>query len=572
MPKSYWVRAVDTACYARNLVVKDKNTKSAFKNFFGRKPRSDHLKVFGCVAYSKNRDASKKSKFDPKATKCLFNGYSDNTTAYLLQNIRTRQIFTSRNVKFNENNLPGFHNETEDKEDSFLYLDLDEVREEIQDTSTSSELNSEVELTETESVQESENNTETELDQEIKEEKPSPSVEPKSKINVQFNPNVAVKNIERKPSKIPVPVKNSQQKKVKPPSRLQMIGKLGQIAIPSGDQKTFQLWSEYDEMKRLRKEAAQDRELKRSDRSRAPPERFGKSYSHAVQSTLTKNFIEPENFENAINSEQKDKWLEAMKTEIESLNETQTWDLVPREKGQNIIPGRWVYKIKHDSNGNIDKFKARYVAKGFKQIEGIEYSDTFAPTSKPETFKILLALSAIENFFLKQMDVKAAYLHPKIDKEVYLEQPKGFEKLDSNGNKLVCKLKKSIYGLKQAAKNWYQELSNFLIQQGFERSKHDYCLFLKNKENGKLYVLTWVDDLVIAGKSQNEIDKLKNSLESKFKMDDRGDLEWFLGMRILKTEKGITLNQEKYTQNILEQFSMQDCKPSKTPAEKKPKT
>ena len=340
-----------------------------------------------------------------------------------MQNIKTRQIFTSRNVRFNENNIPGFHSETEDTEDSFLYLDLDEVREELQDTSNSSELSSEVELAETETVQEGENNTETEVDQEIKEEKPSPIVKQKSKNNVKFNPNVAVKNIVRKPSKIPVPVKKSQQKKVKPPTRLQMIGKLGQIAIPSGDQKTFQLWSEYDEMKRFRKEAAQERELKRSDRSRAPPERFVKSYSQAVQSTLTKNFIEPENFENAINSEQKDKWLEAMKAEIESLNETQTWNLVPK-RGQNIIPGRWVYKIKHDSNGNIDKFKTRYVAKGFKQIEVIEYSDTFAPTSKPETFKILLALPAIENFFLKQMDIKAAYLHPKIDKEVYLEQPK----------------------------------------------------------------------------------------------------------------------------------------------------
>ena len=139
-----------------------------------------------------------------------------------------------------------------------------------------------------------------------------------------------MKNIKRKPSKIPVPVKTSQQKKVKPPSRLQMIGKLGQIAIPSGDQKTFQDWSECDEMKRLRKEAAQDRELKQTDRSRAPPERFGKSYSHAVQSTIRKNFVEPENFENAINSEQKDKWLEAMKTETESLYEKQTWDLVPK--------------------------------------------------------------------------------------------------------------------------------------------------------------------------------------------------------------------------------------------------
>ena len=149
-----------------------------------------------------------------------------------------------------------------------------------------------------------------------------------------------MKKIERKPSKIPVPVKNSQQKKAKPPSRLQIIGKVGQIGIPSGDQKTFQLWSEYDEMKRLKKEAAQDRELKRSDRSTAPPERFGKSYSHAVQSTIILNFIEPQNLENAINSEQKDKWLEAMKAEIErSLNEAETWDLIPKDKGQSFILG-----------------------------------------------------------------------------------------------------------------------------------------------------------------------------------------------------------------------------------------
>ena len=168
LPKSYCVQAVDTACYARNLVVKDKNTKSAFEKLFGGKPRSKHLKIFGCVAYSKNRNASKKSKFDPNATNCLFIGYSDNTTAYLLQNLETRQIFTSRNVRFNENNLPGFYNETEDIEDSFLYLVLDEVREKLQDTSNSSEISSEVELTETGSVQESEDNKKMKLIKKLK--------------------------------------------------------------------------------------------------------------------------------------------------------------------------------------------------------------------------------------------------------------------------------------------------------------------------------------------------------------------------------------------------------------------
>ena len=129
----------------------------------------------------------------------------------MLQNKKTRQIFTSRNVRFIENNLPSFHNETEDIEDSFLYPDLDEVREEPQDTNNLGELSSEVESTETESVQESGINTETEVEQEIKQKISSPSVKPKSKINVQFNPKVSVKSIETKPSKIPVPVKNSKQ-------------------------------------------------------------------------------------------------------------------------------------------------------------------------------------------------------------------------------------------------------------------------------------------------------------------------------------------------------------------------
>ena len=108
-----------------------------------------------------------------------------------------------------------------------------------------------------------------------------------------------------------------------------------------------------------------------------------------------------------------------------------------------------------------------YFAKGFKQIDGVDYGDTFAPTSKPETFRFILSLAAKENFTLKQMDVKSAYLHPKVKEEIYLEQPQGFEKVDDRGTKLVCRLNKSIYGLKQAAKNWYDELATFLIQQNF---------------------------------------------------------------------------------------------------------
>ena len=165
------------------------------------------------------------------------------------------------------------------------------------------------------------------------------------------------------------------------------------------------------------------------------------------------------------------------------------------------------------------------------------------------------------------MDVKSAYLHPEIKEEIYLEQPTGYEKLNSSGKKLVCKLNKSIYGLKQAAKNWYEELANFLIQEKFVRSKNDYCLFTKIENNEKLYILSWVDDLVIAGSNNEDIEQLKRALEGKFKMDDRGKLEWFLGMQVSQEDDKITLDQESYIENVIEKFGMQESNPSKTPAE-----
>ena len=127
------------------------------------------------------------------------------------------------------------------------------------------------------------------------------------------------------------------------------------------------------------------------------------------------------------------------------------------------------------------------------------------------------------------MDVKSASLHPKIEEDIYLEPATGFEETGSSGNKLVCKLNKSIYGLKQAAKNWYEELVNCLIQQSFCRSKNDYCLLLKKQDKRKLYVLSWVDNSVIAGSNDEDVEDVKKSLEKKFKMNK---LERFLGMQI----------------------------------------
>ncbi|CAB4033849.1 Hypothetical predicted protein [Paramuricea clavata] len=259
-----------------------------------------------------------------------------------------------------------------------------------------------------------------------------------------------------------------------------------------------------------------------------------------------------------------------MQAEYESLmdNKINTWTLVDEPEDQQVLPGKWVYKVKYGANGQVDTLKARYVAKGYAQIEDLDFFDTYAPTCKPETFRILLATAARKDLYLGQMDVKSAYLHSKIEEEIYLEQPEGFVKKASSGQKLVCKLNKSIYGLKQAAKNWYEALTSLLLKKGFKRSCNDYCLFVRKEENGTFsYSSGWSSDIVVAGATEEAINEIKSMLNENFKMDDRGDLNWFLGMQILLSHDKITVDQTKYIETVLQEFNMSDCKAVATPGE-----
>ena len=223
--------------------------------------------------------------------------------------------------------------------------------------------------------------------------------------------------------------------------------------------------------------------------------------------------------------------------------------------------------MKLGPSGQVDNNKARYVAKGFKQVEGLDYFETFAPTCKPVTFRIILQLSAKHGHVMHQFDVKTAFLHSPIEEEVYLEQPLEFVKRISDGEKIVCRLKKSIYGLKQAANNWYKQLANFLLRQGFTRSRNDHCLFARSEAEDHTFILVWVDDIMVASRSMTVVSDVKKALEATFHMEDRGRLHWFLGLRIRREEGKVTVDQERYIETMLERFQMDQCKPSRTPAD-----
>ena len=237
----------------------------------------------------------------------------------------------------------------------------------------------------------------------------------------------------------------------------------------------------------------------------------------------------PKNYTEAVNSHEKEKWQIAMSEEIKSLNENQTFDLVPSVPGKTVIGGRWVYAVKFGPD-NKEKFKARYVAKGYAQIKDIDYQETFSPTARVTSVRMLLQHAIQEDLVVHQLDVKTAYLNANIDCEVYVDQPEGYALTNSNNEKLVCKLKKSLYGLKQSGRNWNNMLHTFLLGEHFEQSFADNCVYTRFVNNVRVIIIIWVDDMIIAASDNVVLNSVKISLCNKFKMKDIGQLSWFLGM------------------------------------------
>lgn len=269
----------------------------------------------------------------------------------------------------------------------------------------------------------------------------------------------------------------------------------------------------------------------------------------------------PNTFNEAMQSDDKESWLNAMKDEIASLAENEVWELVALPSGKRVINSRWVLRIKTKADGKIDRFKARLVAKGYAQKYGIDYDETFSPVARFDTIRTVLAVAANEQLKLKQFDVKTAFLYGKLNDEIYMTQPDGF----NDGSGRVCKLNKSIYGLKQSPRCWNARLVNFLTKTGLKQSIADPCLFVRNQQGRKLVVAIYVDDGLIAGSDDKLIDEFITQLKNEFQITV-SQLENFLGMQIVQKEDGtILVHQSSYVQKIIDRFNMTNANKVATP-------
>ncbi|KAH9752839.1 hypothetical protein KPL71_014867 [Citrus sinensis] len=303
-------------------------------------------------------------------------------------------------------------------------------------------------------------------------------------------------------------------------------------------------------------------QLRRSSRIIHPPERYG--FLHQMNDIFllgdTDHRDDPTSYEEAILDIDSKKWLEAMDLEMDSMRTNQVWTLVDPPEGIIPIRCKWIFKRKIGLDGKVETYKARLVAKGYRQIQGIDYEETFSPVAMLKSIRILLAIAAYYDYEIWQMDVKTAFLNGYIEEDIYMIQPCGFES-KTNPHK-VCKLRKSIYGLKRASRSWNIRFDDAIKSFGFIKNEDEPCVYKKVSGSAITFLVLYVDDILLIVNDIGQMSSVKIWLSQNFSMKDLGDAMYILGIRIYRdrSRRLIGLCQAKYIEKILKKFNMWDSK------------
>ena len=293
--------------------------------------------------------------------------------------------------------------------------------------------------------------------------------------------------------------------------------------------------------------------------------RAGGERAYSVRETIlhalkeAKDLEEPKSFSEANSSEQKEDWQQAINSELLSIWTNNVWHEEDLPEGIKPLTTKWVFKIKRGEHGQIIKFKARLCVRGFEQQHGIDFEEVFSPVMRHNSLRTLLSLAAVHDYEVKQMDVTTAFLHGELEEDVYIWAPEG-SGFDPG---TVLKLDKSIYGLKQAPRVFNTSLNKHIVERmGFKQCITDPCVYIKETPSGPIYLAVYVDDLLIIGKNIEEVNTVKVDLSKEFMMEDRGDVEYILGIQVIRDrkERTLTIKQTQYAKDVVKRFKMHNSK------------
>ncbi|KAJ9552302.1 hypothetical protein OSB04_016347 [Centaurea solstitialis] len=303
-------------------------------------------------------------------------------------------------------------------------------------------------------------------------------------------------------------------------------------------------------------EEVQTQDLRRSTRVRQEPDR----YLGFLVSQDEGDLNEPTSYGEVVSGSESEQWQEVMKAEMQSMYDNQVWELTNLPQHCRAVGRKWGFKKKTDMDGNVHTFKARLVAKSFTQTHGIDYDETFSPVAMLKSIRILMAISAYFNYEIWQMDVKTAFLNGKLTKEVYMQQPEGF--VDPKNPNKVCKLLKSIYGLKQTSRSWNLHFDVRIKEFGFTKSEFEPCVYTKLSGSVVTFLVLYVDDNLLIGNDIPTLQSVKAWLSKCFQMKDLGEAAYILGIKIYRNRSTrlIGLSQSTYIDKILKRFRMDESK------------
>ena len=472
LPHRFWAEALSTAAYLINRSpTRALDNMTPFEAWYGKKPNVNHLRVFGCSAYT-HVPKDERKKLDPKAKKCIFLGYGTVRKGYRLYDNKTSKIVYSRDVVFNESSR-GCESE-EEKELIQVESFTEEVPEpeapEVEEPASADDNHSEVEPGSNDHSGESE-----------------------------------VEDVEE------------------------------QVDVPAPDPTP------------QRKSARESRK----------PDYLG---SWACMATELQK--EPQTVREALNHPEQEHWKAAMQKEMDSIYSNDVWDLVELPENRKTVGNKWVFKTKTKADGSIERYKARLVAQGFSQRQGLDYDETFSPVIRFESFRSLVAVAVQKGLKLHQLDITAAFLNGHLEEEVFMRQPEGF--VVEGKEHLVCRLKQSLYGLKQSPRCWNYTLDTHLKSMGYVQSTSDPCIYTSSEGETSI-IGVYVDDFVIAAETPEKIEEVKVALAQKFDVKDLGKLHYFLGVQVIQDNGTVWMGQPTFTEAILQKYGMDEAKPVKTP-------
>lgn len=511
-PKFLWPEAYRCSTFIKNRVPSSANQgMTPFEVWHGKKADLPEMRTFGCDAYAKIPDQMRK-KLDPKSKPCKMLGYDENSKAYRLWDIEKQEIIISRDVIFNEKFILPWDRETRAvdgivDENPFGILDHDDEYEERAGDVDEADAG--------------------DIDSDSEDD---------SDDDENFRPD-AVAAIQQEPAEpIQPPARNAAPTRIPRPVRNRMPN------------------SRYDQ--------------RIWDCSFAEV-MFAKSVVDKKESDLNDADI-PSSYKQAMKSCYSNEWSMAMVDEMVSIENNETFELVPRPRNQKIVGSRWVFDTKKDADGKVLRLKARLVVQGFSQRYGIDYVETFSPTLKMRSWKMFLAFANKRGWKIRQCDVATAFLNSTVDTDIYINQPEGFVNTEYPG--YVWKLKKSLYGLKQSPRLWFETMDAFMKESGFQRVEGEPCLYFKESKNAgeEVYVAVYVDDILVTGKMEKDMGDFIEKLKRKFKVRDLGELSeqtLSLGMKVVRNyeKKQMFISQPEYTRDMLKMFGMEKCKPARTP-------